>query len=32
MANDLITPDQLTKESLLILHEKIPFISTINRQ
>lgn len=32
MGNSLITPDIITKESLLILHEKIPFLSTINRQ
>lgn len=32
MSNSLITPDIITKESLLILHEKIPFLSTINRQ
>jgi len=30
--NSLITPDIITKESLIILHEKIPFISSINRQ
>ena len=32
MSNSLITPDIITKESLIILHEKIPFISSINRQ
>ncbi len=32
MANSFLTPDEITKESLMILHEKIPFISTINRQ
>ncbi len=32
MANSFLTPDQITKESLMVLHEKIPFISTINRQ
>lgn len=30
--NSLLTPDIITKESLMILHEKIPFISSINRQ
>ena len=32
MANSFLTPDQITKESLMVLHEKIPFISSINRQ
>lgn len=32
MSNSLLTSDIIAKESLMVLHEKIPFISTINRQ
>ncbi len=32
MTNSVITPDIIAKESLMILHEKIPFIKSINRQ
>lgn len=32
MSNSFLTPTQVTRESLRILHEKIPFISTVNRQ
>lgn len=32
MSNSFQVADMITKEALTILHEKIPFISTINRQ
>ena len=31
MANDLLTLDKITKESLMILHQKLTFIGSINR-
>ena len=32
MANSLLTPSIITKEALAILHQKLNFIGTINRQ
>lgn len=32
MANTLLTPDMITREALRILHQKLNFIGTINRQ
>jgi hypothetical protein len=32
MSNSFLTPTAVTREALRILHEKIPFISTVNRQ
>lgn len=32
MANTLLTPDMITKEALRILHEKLAFVGTINRE
>ena len=32
MANTLLTPDQITKESQRILHQKLKFIGSVNRQ
>lgn len=32
MSNSFLTPTQVTREALRVLHEKIPFIRTVNRQ
>lgn len=32
MSNSFLTPTAVTREALRILHEKIPFITTVNRQ
>lgn len=32
MANSLLTPTAVTRESLRVLHEKLSFVGTINRQ
>ena len=32
MANTLLTPDMITREALRILHQKLAFVGTINRQ
>jgi hypothetical protein len=32
MANTLLTPDIITREALRILHQKLVFIGSINRQ
>lgn len=32
MANTLLTPDQITREALRILHQKLNFVGSINRQ
>src|SRR5690554_3188097 len=32
MPNTLLTPDMITREALRILHQKLNFIGTINRQ
>lgn len=32
MANELLTDDVITRKALAILHDKLPFIGTINRQ
>ena len=32
MANTLLTPDMITKEALMILHQKLNFVGNINRQ
>ena len=32
MANSILTPDQITKEALRVLHEKLSFVGNINKQ
>ena len=32
MANTLLTPDMITKDALMILHQKLNFVGNINRQ
>ena len=32
MANSLLTPSIITKEALMVLHQKLNFVGTINRQ
>ena len=32
MANTLLTPSIITKEALMVLHQKFNFVGTINRQ
>ena len=32
MANTLLTPTQVTREALRILHQKLRFVGSINRQ
>jgi hypothetical protein len=32
MANTILTPDEITREALMILHQKATFIGSINRQ
>ena len=32
MANSLLTPQQITREALRVLHNKLTFIGAINRQ
>ena len=32
MANSLLTPSIITKEALSVLHQKLNFVGTINRQ
>ena len=32
MANNLLTPQMITREALRILHQKLNFVGSINRQ
>lgn len=32
MANTILTPDMITREALAVLHEKLSFVGTINRE
>lgn len=32
MANTLLTPTQVTRKALVILHQKLNFVGSINRQ
>jgi hypothetical protein len=32
MSNTLLTPDMITREALVILHQKLNFVGNINRQ
>jgi len=32
MANSILTPDQITRESLRVLHEKLTFVGAVNKQ
>ncbi len=32
MANSILTPTQITREALRILHSKLSFIGNVNRQ